>query len=89
MIEKVGSGALGKDRYHLCGFSAGDRKLKVGVFLPIPKQKRKLCEEAIVDVAHCRDGLRIGVAVDSALECLCAPNKLLPDLEVVRIINLS
>ena len=83
------AGGWGKSPYHFCSFSAGDGEFKVCIFFPISKKKRKLCKEAIVDVAHCRDGLRIGVAVDSALECLCAADKLLPGLEVVWIIDLS
>ena len=49
--------------YHLRSFSAGNGEFEVGIFLPISKQKRKLCKKAVVGVAGGCDSLWTRIAI--------------------------
>jgi hypothetical protein len=64
--------------YHLCSLRAGNGEFKIGIFLPVSKQQRKLRQEPVVGVSDGGDGLGVGVAIDSAFESFSAANKLFP-----------
>ena len=74
--------------YHICRFSARNRKLQIGIFLPVSKEQRELGEESIINASCCRDGLGIGIAVDASLKRLSGTDKVLPSLEVIGVVNL-
>lgn len=78
-----------RQSHHLRRLSARDRELQVGILLPVPEQQRVLGQKAVVDAPHGRNGLRVGVAVDAALEVLRGADELLPRIEVVRIFGLA
>jgi hypothetical protein len=74
--------------YHVRCFCTRDGELQVGIFLPVSEQQGEFSQEPIVDVSDSCYGLRIGVAIDSTLQRLGTTNKLLPRLEVVRVVGL-
>jgi hypothetical protein len=73
---------------HVRCFCTRDGELQVGIFLPVSEQQGEFSQEPIVDVSDSCYGLRIGVAIDSTLQRLGTTNKLLPRLEVVRVVGL-
>jgi len=78
-----------KAPYHLCRFSASDGEFEIRIFLPIPKEERKLRKKAVVCISGCCDSLWAGVSIQAALEGLSRANELLPVLKIVGIFELS
>lgn len=54
-------------RDHFSSLGPSNRELQIRIFLPVSKEKRKLGEETIVDLARSCDGLRARVAIESTL----------------------
>jgi hypothetical protein len=74
--------------YHLGRLGAANRELEVGILLPVSKEERELCKEAVVGVAHELDGRGTRVARYAALEVCCARDERFPPLEVVLVLYL-
>ena len=65
-----------------------DGELEVCIFLPVSKEEGKLCEEAIVYVAHKLDSGWARVARHAALEVSGASDEGLPIFEAVLVLGL-
>ena len=74
--------------YQFCSLCPGNRELKVRILFPVSKQKRKFCQEAIVNVPSSNDGLRIGVPVESSFETFSCADQLFPSIKAVWIFEL-
>ena len=87
-VYRVGDAGNTPLIHRLCRFSTGDDEFLVRIALPVYEEQRKLCEEAVVDVAEGSDGLRARVAVQTSLQSLNSSHKGVPWLIVVRRRNL-
>lgn len=74
--------------YHFSGLCSRDGVLKVGKFLPIPKQQGKAGEKTIVDAAHVGNSLERRRAIKTTLSGLDAAHKRLPGIKVIGIVFL-
>ena len=74
--------------YHVRRLCPCHRKLQIGILLPVTKEQGELRKKPIICASDSCDGLRVGVAIDSAFQRLCAANEFLPCLEVVGVIDL-
>ena len=71
--------------HHVGRLGACDRKLEVGILLPIAEEERELRKESIVDISNGGYGLGAGVAIDAALKRFASAHELLPSLIAVGI----
>jgi len=74
--------------YHLRCLGSRNGEFKIGIFLPVSKEKRKLGEEAIVCISGGCDCLWAGIAIQAAFQAFSGANKLLPIFKVVRVFEL-
>jgi hypothetical protein len=71
--------------HHNSGFWAGNAEFERRILLPVPKHKRESMQEPVVGVAKGGKGLRIGVAIQTAIERAASFDKSLPGIEVVWV----
>lgn len=84
-VDRVGDAGATSLVDHLCGLWARDVELKVGIFLPVSKEKRELEQEPVVCVAKGGKRLGAGVSVQATLEALAGANQFFPSLEAVGV----
>ena len=77
-----------RQSYHISCLGPRDGEFHVGIFFPVSEQQGELGEETIVDIASGRDGLGVGVAVNSTFQALAGADQFLPCLEVVGVVSL-
>ena len=71
--------------HHVSSLGACDRKLEVGILLPIAEEKREFREKAIVDISNSGDSLGAGIAVDATFKRFASAHELLPRFIAIRV----